>query len=324
MELKLKKPELYEYSVANHLEFNKTAIIIFDKNGAVINAPDLLADYRLKVIQEDKVFKWVHVSDFTEKKAEADLSRDKTLTGILFKLRADVRHFDPSIRDSAKHVLNLIENYGDLVNADYNAETAGIDSVIEKLGSDKYVLAVQALGLSPWLTELARYNNIFKGYAADTEQERVEKTNISSRAARRQTDEALRKITSRVTALIELNGPDAYEILVTEFNVHVSVYNTVANEHYGRLHAKTDISSGEVDPIAVQPYTGNPAYVIPTVRIRKTEKDGTETVVELRFTEDFTISYKNNVAPGTATLTISGIGKYTGEIITTFNIAAQV
>jgi hypothetical protein len=48
------------------------------------------------------------------------------------------------------------------------------------------------------------------------------------------------------------------------------------------------------------------------------------TSVHVRFSEDFTVSYKNNVAPGTATLTISGIGKYTGEIITTFKIAARV
>jgi hypothetical protein len=60
--------------------------------------------------------------------------------------------------------------------------------------------------------------------------------------------------------------------------------------------------------------------VIPTVKIRKTEKDGAITVVELRFSEDFTVGYKNNTNPGSATLTITGIGRYTGQIITTFNI----
>ncbi|MDR2816302.1 MAG: hypothetical protein LBB62_06330, partial [Proteiniphilum sp.] len=78
-----------------------------------------------------------------------------------------------------------------------------------------------------------------------------------------------------------------------------------------------------IAPIAVQPYTGKPVYVIPRISIRQTAKAGTEKTVELRFSEDFTVAYKNNVAPGTATLVIMGIGKYAGELVTTFNIAAE-
>jgi hypothetical protein len=85
---------------------------------------------------------------------------------------------------------------------------------------------------------------------------------------------------------------------------------------------KTDLSQGEVAPIEVQQYTGKPVYVIPSVKVRKTEKDGTVTVIELVFSEDFTVGYRNNIAPGTATLLIDGIGKYTGQIVTTFNIVA--
>jgi hypothetical protein len=217
----------------------------------------------------------------------------------------------------------MLSAYGNLANADYNAETAGIDSIIAKLNSPDYFVAVQTLNLEPWLTELAKYNNLFKSYAADTEQEKVKKPDISPRTARRQTDEALRKILNRVNSLADLNGPDAYIPFATEFNVHVDVYNTVANEHYGRLHAKTDIAGADIDPIAIQPCTGKPVYVIPTVRVSKTEKDGTVTVVELRFSEDFTVGYKNNEAPGTATLIISGIGKYTGQIVTTFKISDE-
>jgi hypothetical protein len=60
--------------------------------------------------------------------------------------------------------------------------------------------------------------------------------------------------------------------------------------------------------------------VIPLVSIVKKEKDGTEKVVELVFSKDYTVSYKNNVDRGTATLYIKGIGKYVGELTTTFNI----
>jgi hypothetical protein len=55
--------------------------------------------------------------------------------------------------------------------------------------------------------------------------------------------------------------------------------------------------------------------VIPEVSISKDDKN-----VELTFSEDFSVAYKNNVERGTATLIIKGIGKYASEIVTTFNI----
>jgi hypothetical protein len=321
MDITLNKPDVGKYTNANHVEFHKTSLIIFDRNASVISAPNLLATYSDKVKQEESVYKWSRSSEFTEKKAEVDRDRDIILSGIMDALHSYSKHFDPSVRDNAGHVLNLVDNYGDLAHAGYDAETAGIDSIITRLNGADYIGAVQSLHLEPWLTELARLNSLFKSYAADAEQEQVRKPDISPRTVRRQTDEALRKITNRVTSLVDLNGPDAYALLVDEFNVHVNHYNTLVHEHYGRLHARTDLSAGEVDPIAVQPYTGEPVYVIPKVRVRKTEKDGAVTVVELRFSEDFTVGYKNNVEPGSATLTITGIGKYVGQIITTFNIS---
>jgi hypothetical protein len=82
----------------------------------------------------------------------------------------------------------------------------------------------------------------------------------------------------------------------------------------------TDIAPAIIDVIATQAYTGQPVFVIPTVNLPETDRDGGEKVVSLVFTQDFTVAYRNNVNPGTATLTIHGIGKYKGEVTTTFNI----
>jgi hypothetical protein len=317
MSITLAKPEVYIYHSSDHIEFHKTSYTIDVKFGTVIDAPELITVYGDKVTQEDNIYKWVRRSEYTEKKAEADHSRDSIYTGIVSIVRANLKHFDPSIRDNALHLYNLFENYGDLTHAGYDAKTAGIDSVVTRLNSSAYSLAVQNLGLVSWVAELANRNTLFKGYVDDTAQEQINKPDISPRTARRETDEALRKITTRVSALIDLNGPDAYAAFVEEFNVLVNHYNTLIREHYGRLHAKTDIAPATIAPIAVQPYTGKPVYVIPEVSLNKDGK-----IVELAFSEDFSVAYKNNLEHGTATLVIKGTGKYTGEIVTTFNIAA--
>jgi hypothetical protein len=324
MNITLNKPDVGRYPNANHIEYHKTSLVICDRYAEVIDDPLLLQAYHEKVNQEDVVYKWIRTSEFTEKKAEVDRERDIVLLGMMDMLHSYEKHFNPALRDNAKHILNLVNNYGDLTNAGYDAETAGISSIVTKLLSQEYIMAVNALHLETWLTELNKQNTLFKEYAADMEEELVRKPDISPKVARRESDEAMRKITARVTSLIDLNGPDEFLSFVEEFNVHVNHYNTLVHEHYGRMHVRTDISAGEVDPIAVQPFTGEPVYVIPAVRVRKTEKDGTVTIIKLRFSEDFTVGYKNNVEPGSATLTITGIGKFVGEIVTTFNIAALV
>ena len=67
----------------------------------------------------------------------------------------------------------------------------------------------------------------------------------------------------------------------------------------------------EVTGITDKNYTGN---VITQQLVVK--YDGTELAKDT----DYSVAYKNNINPGTATVTITGIGNYTGEITKTFQI----
>jgi hypothetical protein len=323
MAKEIRTPNKNKFNGGEHIEFHKGSLQICIRNGEAIKYPELITDYEGKVKQEENIYKWMGSSKFTGIKVIADDNRDKDVMGLTGVVRAMTKHFDPTISESAKHVLKLIKNYGDLAHAEYNVETAGIDSLIEKLNSSNYSHAVEVLGIAPWLVELEKHNNIFKSYVVETEQELVERPSIRPQTARKETDEALNKIINRVTSLIDIDGRDAYLPFINEFNVHVDLYNNHLRERYGRLHTRIDVSDAEIDDIGRQLYTGKPVNVIPIVKLAQEEKDGLVTIVELAFSKDFTVGYKNNVDPGTATLIITGIGKYTGEIVTTFNIAEK-
>ncbi|MDR3260929.1 MAG: DUF6261 family protein, partial [Tannerella sp.] len=217
---------------------------------------------------------------------------------------------------AAKKVLLLIENYGNITAMDYDAETVAIDSLVTRLQSAEYMGAVSLLNIIPWIHRLQELNQLFKTYVADAEQQEVNRPDISQKTARHETEKGFRQIVSRIEALVNLNGGDDFVAFAEEFNILVTHYNTIVHEHYGRLHVRTDISGALIDAIPTQPYTGRPVFVLPTVKI---QKEGTE-AIELIFTEDFNVAYRNNVNAGTATLVITGIGKYKGEVITTFNI----
>jgi hypothetical protein len=320
MGLFLKKPEVAHYNTADHIAFHGSAYGISAKYSTVINAPALIADYKLAVDQETGVFNWIRKNEYTEKKAAADHRRDNVFTGMAGVVRINMRHFDPTRRDAAVHVYGVIENHDDVEHRDYGAETMILDHIILTLRGTDYADAVKLLDLTPWIDQLETENNAFKTYADDAVDLQLEKPGINSKAARRASDLALRSITDRVTALVNLNGPAQYADFAAVYNELVTQYNTVVNEHYGRLHAKIDIAPAIIAPIAVQPYTGKPVIVIPEVHIRRHLRDGVEETVELVFSQDFTVSYRDNTSPGTAMILIKGIGKYKGEAVATFNI----
>jgi hypothetical protein len=91
----------------------------------------------------------------------------------------------------------------------------------------------------------------------------------------------------------------------------------IVRKKYAPLHRhKLDGSNTSVEKIPDQAYFGGK----PITPIGRTfYQTGTETI-ELKFTIDYEVSYKNNTDVGQATLIVHGKGKYTGQVATTFYI----
>jgi hypothetical protein len=319
METIFRKPNVTHFTISDHLEFHEQAYKLCEGYATLLDSETLLVVYQQKVHQEELVFKWQQRSEFTAKKAAADQARDAAFQGIVAIVKNDMKHFDPAVRDNALHLHNLLETYGNVTRVDYDGETANIDSLVGRLQSMEYFAAVLSLNLLPWVEELHSQNDLFKSYVDDATYEKLKKPEIVPIVARRQTDKALRDIINRVTSMAILNGRDGYAPFIDEFNVLADHYNNVVREHYGRLHARIDITPAAIDEIPAQRSTGHPVFVIPTLTL-VVEKEGKQTTVSPVFSEDFTVAYRNNIEPGTATLLITGIGKYVGQITTTFNI----
>lgn len=77
---------------------------------------------------------------------------------------------------------------------------------------------------------------------------------------------------------------------------------------------KLGISATAVSGTGNKIYTGSAIKPVPAVKVGgRTLKNGT----------DFTVSYKNNTEPGTATLSVTGKGNYSGSVSKTFKITAR-
>ena len=105
-----------------------------------------------------------------------------------------------------------------------------------------------------------------------------------------------------ITATITITGIGIYEGTITQKAVMTPV----------SLH------SGMVSTISAQTYTGS--EITTTTGLSVTISHAGTVLEEGK---DYTLSYENNVNVGTATITIIGMGYYTGEVTQTFTIAPQ-
>ncbi len=86
--------------------------------------------------------------------------------------------------------------------------------------------------------------------------------------------------------------------------------NDTTNNDNNEIPA-TDLSSGTIASIANQSYTGSPIKPEPAVTLNGNT---------LKYKTDYTFTYSNNTNTGVATITVNGIGSYTGTITSTFII----
>ena len=109
------------------------------------------------------------------------------------------------------------------------------------------------------------------------------------------------------TDSININYDDSNTLTVTEDTDSDGTYETV-------IIAEGDakkITDAEVTGISNKQYTGSPITQSLSVRL-----DG----IELIEGSDYTVEYSDNTKVGTATITITGVGKYTGSVTKTFTI----
>jgi hypothetical protein len=263
-----KKPETTHYSIADHIGFHSRGVELCGKYGQLIDSPELINRYHQAVAWESDAFNPARQSEYTDRKADVDRRRDKVYRGMRGLVRIQLKHFEPSIRAAASHVDTLLKSYGDVPRANYSAKTADIDSLVDRLHGDAYRLAAETLGLRSWINELEALNLRFKTLEENAAQEAMAKPKVSARLIRNASDDALRRIIARIEARIILDGPEPFAAFAREYNILVKEYNTHVHEHYGRLHARTDIAPAIIGSIDAQPYTGKPVIVIPTVSLR--------------------------------------------------------
>ena len=181
---------------------------------------DAYAAFLLCYHDEIEAFKAITKSATTDEIVYADHERDSTLRSTTDLSRTALNHFDVNVRNAAKIVNVIFDQYGNLVPLPYDEETGDIENLIKDLRT-KTGVEIVTVGLVPWINVLESQNNTFKTLEASRNSEESNRTELRMKQVRTEIDIAYRKITKRINALIEVNGEASYTEFVKELNTRI-------------------------------------------------------------------------------------------------------
>ncbi|MDR3267676.1 MAG: DUF6261 family protein, partial [Tannerella sp.] len=249
-------------------------------------------------------------SVLTELLAKADKRVDRDIVGINSVVNAGLHHFDEKTVAAANEIHGRMKAFGNIEGKSYDDEAAAVKILIRDLRTS-YAVPVMTLGLGAWIDELDKAHVEFENLFVQRNAERAAKPDASSRSARKAVDNVFCQMTEIINASAVLDKTGAFVDFIAQLNGELKY----AVEHTPH-HARHDVAHVTVADIPTQPRTGKPVVVIPTVFFTVPGKPA----VELVFTKDFTVTYRDNIEPGTATLVIHGKGAYKGTREITFQI----
>ena len=281
----------------------------------------LMPAFNTALANEDAVSDWVRRSELTKQIAVANTELTRVLVGINSMVQTGMHSNMLAIKASGEHVYHVISSYGQVTGDDYEEKASDTGKLLEHFAGD-CAQDVANLGMAMWVQQLQTALNAFNGLIRQREDEQIAKPPYSAEDVRKAMEASYYDIMGVIEANARASVSDDFMEFITSLNPDIDRLNAA----YHRV--VKDISepgATTIPPIPVQQFTEKPVTPLPA-KVLYTENKGEDTVkptVELFLGKDYTVSYKNNIDVGMATLIVHGKGDYKGQVTLRFNIARQ-
>ncbi|MDR3308932.1 MAG: DUF6261 family protein [Tannerella sp.] len=275
--------------------------------------PDELAEFNRLLAIERAVHNFDRKSPFTVRIHENDENTVRDMHGLTHSIKAALYSHDPQVVKSARILDERLQQLGIIYNMHFDEQTATITKLTDDF-TGRLAADATKVGVNLWVTYIMEDNEAIKSLMSKRAAEISNRPSGDMRFGIRPEIEAVYK---RITGIINANIVSNGEALCGDFVRQLNVKIAYVNEHDVHHHNLKNIADAIAAPIPVQTCTGK--VIIPIPELHYAE-EGRPTV-ELIFTVDFTVTYKDNLNAGDAEIIVHGKGNFKGQKIITFNIA---
>jgi hypothetical protein len=271
------------------------------------------SEYRSLLESENQLLDAARKSPLTKKLVELDKRIDNDIVGIKTSINANLHYFDPVVVNAAQTLYDRMKDFGNIKSKAYEEESAAVQVLIRDL-QNMYSSQMNLLGLDDWVNDLANAEIEFTQLFEERNSQLAARPLITLREIRALIEPIYRDMIACINSDLLLNGEGVCGEFAKELNKEIKYFM----EHSHR-RAKTDIKIATVKSIGDQVYTGKQILIMPNVFYKEENKPE----IELIFATDFSLTYKNNINPGNATIIIHGKGKYNGQKVVMFTIVRE-
>ncbi len=226
-------------------QFMNDVLSIVGKHTPAALQVEKQANQLRRVVKEaDALFKVKTGFKGTEKLAELDQRRDKTISGLTQIAFGMINHPKKAMAQHAETLHKHLKRYGGgaVARENYASETAIIKSILKDWASEPDLkAAIKALGLEEWQTSLEAENNAFN------EQYLLRNTEMSTASPDTLRTKRLEAVAAYNTLCNHLNshfilqdGDEPFGKAVKEFNTLIGQYGNLLAGRKGRSDAEEE------------------------------------------------------------------------------------
>jgi hypothetical protein len=276
----------------------------------------IIAQYKTAIGDFDKALKQELASLITSEIKELDFQIGLTYHGFRDIVNRMLRYTNTSKAAAARKIDFVLRKYDSKGNPTTLALVEQMEvfqNMIDDLKDPAVFPFLSTIGAKNWFEDLDACNTrMSQLYSQRTTETSVFVSGLSKQC-RTDVDRTYLEIVEYINTMIRVKKTDEYEPVVVELNRLIDEMKVVLAERKTTNENRKlrNLKFASVDDIPVQIYTGSPVY--PPFHLFLNGN-------LLALGVDYTAAYKNNVNPGTATITVSGKGACIGKKEITFNI----
>ncbi|MDR1602653.1 MAG: DUF6261 family protein [Tannerella sp.] len=252
-------------------------------------------------------------SELTPQITEKETLRDSLFSEIKRVSKTSEKSSLPGIAAAGSKMVLFLKPFWDIDKEPIMSQTAQIKLINTRYSADATLAqAATMLSLTTQVQALFTTNSALESLY---NQRLVEMGSIEAPSASGMKSEVIAAYDEFCTTIEVTLSIQPSTALQTFFNE----MNDIRRKYVARLPVPLNDKHTSVAPIAEQYYTGR--HLTPLPRVFYLTDEGE--LRELIFSQDYTVTYRNNVEAGEAKLYVHGKGKYTGRYVTTFHIVRK-
>jgi hypothetical protein len=225
------------FYAAEHVQFG-TEVCSLIEEAPFRDELSVFTSYRALHEEEKQLFKKIGGNYLTPEVEKSDEIRDIHTYGFFMLVKALLHHYDPEVVATANIVSTVLKPFKNVYRITFEQETATLDKMVVELRKKTVAQAVEQLGYTEWVNQIAKDNQQFATLQMQRSIEYTLKLEGNMKSIRSRMDPSYYELVHWINSLIVVNGVAPYEATVKLLNERINSYKHIIAQRQAAATAR--------------------------------------------------------------------------------------